>query len=347
MLRSIIPAMTASLPKASVPETRIAAIRQKTAVAVHALIRSPWTWAALFVGLTGWPLLLPAFRGPSMDPVNAGQFGDFYGGVFGTIASFGSFLLLVHVFRSDRREARQDTFESRYYELVKLHRENVSEMRLEENEARKVFVSLIREFRALLEIVGESADATGVSLSKKQRIIVAHNALFYGSGRNSTRQLEAALADYEPRFVAALDTAMASKQRRKDAVKRHSIHHTPFEGHQSRLGHYFRHLYQTLRYIDRNAHLTDGEKYEYAKTVRAQLSTHEQALLLLNSLCPLGENWWSEELITRYRMVQNIPRDFFNTVEELDVKKLIHWPYFEWESGVTGVGQPGTQGDIG
>jgi hypothetical protein len=66
------------------------------------------------------------------------------------------------------------------------------------------------------------------------------------------------------------------------------------------------------------------------KTIRAQLTTHEQTLLLLNSLTPIGKNWWSKELIVRYRMVQNLPPGFFES-KELDVSELFAPGYFEWE----------------
>jgi hypothetical protein len=67
------------------------------------------------------------------------------------------------------------------------------------------------------------------------------------------------------------------------------------------------------------------------KTVRAQLSTHEQALLLVNSLTPLGQNWWHKNLIAKYRMVQNIPREFFDSSTELKINELFAPGYFEWE----------------
>jgi len=91
---------------------------------------------------------------------------------------------------------------------------------------------------------------------------------------------------------------MQSKQRWnnndiKERVRRErNFDYTPFEGHQSRLGHYYRHLYQMTRYVDEQS--IDINKYEYVKTIRAQLSTHEQALLLLNSLTPVGQDWWAK-----------------------------------------------------
>ena len=84
-----------------------------------------------------------------------------------------------------------------------------------------------------------------------------------------------------------------------------------------------------IRYVDQQT--LNIDKYEYVKTIRAQLSTHEQALLLVNSLTPIGQNWWKEDLIVRYRLVQNVPREFFDSATEVDTNKLFAPGYFEWQ----------------
>jgi len=85
-----------------------------------------------------------------------------------------------------------------------------------------------------------------------------------------------------------------------------------------------------IQYVDQQPPDLGINKYEYVKTMRAQLSTHEQAMLLINSRTPVGRNWWRKGLIQNYRLVQNIPRDFF-TKSEIDLVKLFRPGYFEWE----------------
>ena len=91
-----------------------------------------------------------------------------------------------------------------------------------------------------------------------------------------------------------------------------------------------------VRYVDQQRLVSFDalKKYEYAKTIRAQLSTHEQAMLLLNSLTPVGRNWWDKNLITVYRLVKNIPQDFFDGETEVDTSKLFKPGYFEWEENI-------------
>ena len=110
---------------------------------------------------------------------------------------------------------------------------------------------------------------------------------------------------------------------------------TFFGGHQYHLGHYFRHFYQAVKYIDSQPWWLLGgiEKYEYIKTLRAQLSNYEQALLFINSLTELGRKWEYEnpsksELISKYNLIKNLPEYFIP-----DMKPQYYYPKvdFEWK----------------
>ena len=62
-------------------------------------------------------------------------------------------------------------------------------------------------------------------------------------------------------------------------------------------------------YVDQTNFLTDNKKYFYLKTLRSQLSSHEQVLFFFNSLSDLGSGWTANnfDLITKYRLIKNIP----------------------------------------
>lgn len=89
-----------------------------------------------------------------------------------------------------------------------------------------------------------------------------------------------------------------------------------FGGHMSRLGHYFRHLFQTVNYIHSAKFLTPIEKYNYVKILRAQLSTEELVIFFFNALSQFGEKWEmavtdkKDRLITEYHFIKNIPLGF-------------------------------------
>lgn len=101
-----------------------------------------------------------------------------------------------------------------------------------------------------------------------------------------------------------------------------------YGGNQHRLGHYFRHLFQCIKYINGQKQLTQKEKYFYAKTLRAQLSTYEQAVFFINSLSIMGMPWElipdyekskigfvnkkrikKSRLISNYNLIKNLPGD--------------------------------------
>ena len=286
----------------------------------------------LALGLVAMNLIFiaKAFRATdTVDPAGAGQLGDFVGGYIGTFFALASVVLLTSTLRNQRRSAQILNFEAKYFELLQLHRDNVAELEVQGVTGRKRFVVLIREFRSALEVTKRVAKTHSQALTQRQLAHITYYCLFFGTGPNSSRMLLRSLADFETTFVADLGKELDDSETKQSAKDEKKLAYVPFEGHQSRLGHYYRHLYQAIRYVDQQTIKID--KYQYVKTIRAQLSNHEQALLLLNSLTPIGQNWWTQGYMLNYRMVQNMPREFFDSSTELDMSSLFPSGYFEWE----------------
>jgi len=221
-------------------------------------------------------------------------------------------------------------FENKYFELIKMHRDNVAELEIGDDTGRKIFVILIREFRSIHEITKDIAKKTKQVFSQEQIMIISYYALFFGVGPNSSRTLKEALSNYDSNFVDKFERKLVSKETQEDIQKDKNFDFRPFGGHQSRLGHYYRHLYQTVSYVNKQP-FSFEEKYEYIKTIRAQLTTHEQALLFINCLTPIGKIWWDKKLIDDYRFVQNIPFGFFDKESEINLPAYFSDNYFEWQ----------------
>lgn len=275
-----------------------------------------------------------AFRqSHTVDPQTAAQFGSFVGGYFGSTFALVGVVLLFATLRGQQRSSAEQHFETKYFELIKMHRDNVAELDLQGVSGRRLFVLLVRELRCVLEVLGPLAQACKQRLSQEEALGIAYYCLFFGVGPNSSRMLRISLSTFgrtfDRTFVDTLEQKLNSQETKKKFMRERNFGYVPFEGHQSRLGHYYRHLYQMVRYVDQQT--LDIDKYEHVKTIRAQLSTHEQALLLINSLTPIGKNWWRSDLIVKYRLVQNIPRDFFDSATELNLSNLFKPDYFEWE----------------
>lgn len=84
-----------------------------------------------------------------------------------------------------------------------------------------------------------------------------------------------------------------------------------FTIHNSDLGHFFRHLYHIVKFVDRNPYFSSIEnksnflqKDDYIKILRAQLSNSEIVLLALNGLTKQGEKF--KKYIDKYKLLVNI-----------------------------------------
>ena len=122
------------------------------------------------------------------------------------------------------------------------------------------------------------------------------------------------LKNFETELLYKLKEEYNNVRTENKELPRKSRKYLPYDGHQNILGHYFRHLYQTVNYINSQKNLSYKEKYEYIKTLRAQLSTMEQLIFFYNSLSIFGLSWElyeqitdvNQKLITKYNLVKNL-----------------------------------------
>ena len=88
-----------------------------------------------------------AFRqSATVNPESAGQLGSFVGGYVGSIFALTGVVLLYSTLKSQRRASEKQSFENKYFELIKMHRDNVAEIDLEGAAGRKLFVLLLRGY---------------------------------------------------------------------------------------------------------------------------------------------------------------------------------------------------------
>lgn len=113
-----------------------------------------------------------------------------------------------------------------------------------------------------------------------------------------------------------------------------------YGGHQYKLGHYFRHLFMTVKYINEQQIIDYSAKYDYMKMLRAQISTIEQYLIFYNSLSFMGRAWELEHirsddgesdknkwLFTKYNLIKNTP----NLTPLEDIKLNTFYPGIHFE----------------
>ncbi len=335
------------------------------------------------------------WRKGDIDFAVTGQFGDFVGGFLGTIINGAVFYFLYLTLNEQRKSNLRQGFETKLYDLIRLHRENINELsytkfyrnKLETSSSRKVFRVIVQEFiecfpeikhftkmYSQLEILQPAYRIELEKIRKRNKcndtveglalIDIAFCFFYFGVSKESeTILLHKFYNRYNKEFTNRLkvflqlkpkeeikDLFSAWKNFKEKSIKdklvifeelypnagksnlptncnKNNLYSNLnvdkyYGGHQHRLGHYFRHLFQSYKFISLQEFLKPEEKYFYGKTLRAQLSTYEQFLLFFNSLSSLGMKWEYAidkndikendnivdfKLITRYNIVKNLP----------------------------------------
>jgi gas vesicle protein len=291
-----------------------------------------------------------------IDPAIWGQFGDLIGGFVGTIVALVGVLLLFETLKEQRNIYIKQQVETRFFELIKLHRDNVSEMQSKGEEGRSVFIVIKDEFHDLYDLILEWYPFNKSGLTeqtwKRNTIQIVYLIIFFGVDNSSTEYLKkrikeimsnmSAYKEFETHCLSELISNHKKTKGDNDMKARGHCTYLKYDGHQSRLSHYYRHLFQTVKYINKQpANLfTYDEKYDYIRILRAQLGTHEQALLLYNAISPIGEPWElaetitkeNEKLITKYNLLKNIPLGFTKNITPKDYFPNI---FYEIDEGPT------------
>lgn len=316
--------------------------------------RNIWPWLLLFfasIVLIGFlPYLITTRSWWSISFDNSGQVGDTIGGIVGPfvaiIASFLTFIAFWVQYDANfaqRQDLQVERFESKFYELLHLHRANVEEMNIANRvKGRKCFAPLFYEFRACYMI---ASDQRRVATPKEKEIYnkanidllkFSYTIFFYGIGVFSEKQFLASFNDAEKLLYQNCKVRMEEYQNsyrngRKtfsesttsledenyysvdlpltfiedERTKR--FYFLPFNGHSDLLGHYYRHLFQTITFITEqdNNLLGFEKKYPYVKMLRAQITTFEQLLIYYNAQAWFDEEW--HEFLTDYRLIKNLP----------------------------------------
>ncbi len=298
------------------------------------------------------PLILTQKSFFGIDFSKTGEIGDTISGIMspfvGLLGAFLTFIAFWIQFRANQKQFgqfdKQDEkeelgrFENKFFELLKIHRDNVQEMVIHrpENEnikGRRVFIEMFKEFRFVFFLTKHRAlsfDSTNpiTKLTDEQLVEVAYLLFFFGVGEDSDNQLAKmfprkyfelindcsdVLKKFQDQFPSSYSFAETKKQYKTgegsiiNDSHYYKMIYKPFAGHQSRLGHYFRNLFQIVKFVTSSDDKIVKNKYFYLKTLRAQLSNHEQLFLYYNSISVLGKPWITEGYLSEFRMIKNLP----------------------------------------
>lgn len=281
------------------------------------------------------------------------SFGSLMGGVVGILLSFAGVILIIQTLNEQDEDFSKQKIESRFFELLNIHRENVKDMKIKEKEGKSATIWMMRElFQCFqiakhidIELMNPEAGFSNKpqenyaklkgEYSEEQLINFSYLAFFFGCVEHpKVGTFKEYVQEYDPIFVKEFISFCTNNRAR--IRKEENFPFPMFAGHQLRLGHYFRHLYQSIIYIDKQKDkwLKYDEKYQYIKTLRAQLTTQEQVIFFFNSLSGLGKVWEqsqteeNKKLVTKYNLIKNIPKRY---AADIDLKKYYPNVKFEGE----------------
>jgi len=314
-----------------------------------------------------FPYWFSQFQVFNFDFKTTGQIGDTIGGIMGPFIAIAAAILTFFAFwvqfkANDQQkiDLKIERFENKFYELVRLHKENVSEIKIKRSEDyvdnRRAFVLMYYEFRYTFHCCKYIHDELfqiqnlARQYSDEELVRLAYIFFYAGIGDNSD-MLSSAMNIAEPnRFENILFDSVKSYLydiKSKNITQPNfidndgntvslKIKYLPWGGHQSRLGHYYRHLFQTVKFIvnQDKKFITKQSKLEYLRTLRAQLSDHEQLMLYYNAISHFGYAWIVNKYFTDYKMIHNIPMPLANFGISPEVKfaneLLFDSDLFEW-----------------
>lgn len=301
-----------------------------------------------------------------------GQIGDTLGGItapfiggIGIIITFLAFYIQYLANRQQERDLKIERFESKFFELINIHRENVNEMAIYEGKfmSRKAMMEMFREFELCYSYIYAKKEEHKLFELKEEDLVNISFILFYiGIGVRSKPMVLELLSKYDLNFIELLIKFLDSEPHKYEdgnygiimpAVKMRGeilfkSSYKPFQGHITELGHYLRHIWTIVTFLESQNNSVIKDKYNYAKIFRAQLSSYEQLLLHYNALTSLGNAWGllkkdgttyvinkfsnstlDKSLLRKYKLTKNIPYPLLNFGPSL--KDLYGEEYFEWE----------------
>jgi hypothetical protein len=340
-------------------------------------------WAFPVVGLLILcllPYLLTRKSLSFIDYTYTGQIGDTIGGIagpviaiFAALLTFLAFWIQVQAnkvqtaqFKKQDIDTKIDRFENKFYELLRLHKENVDEISINgydqrKIEKRKAFVSLYREFKNAFFVIKikyqqlHEAGQLDTFYNDEELLRLSYIFFYAGVGIHSDdvnmamvgNQFDPILYNSVKNDLKKIQDTHKQKSKAKqlpeleiEGLGKSMVpkSYRPFIGHESIFGHYYRHLFQSVKFVVNQSDdfINFDQKLEYLRTLRAQLSDHEQVMLYYNAIVGFGKDWIDNDYFTNYKMIHNLPLPLANFgiapqkkfQEELDEGMDL----FEWHS---------------
>ncbi|WP_159637961.1 putative phage abortive infection protein [Sphingobacterium composti Ten et al. 2007 non Yoo et al. 2007] len=280
--------------------------------------------------------------------VKYGSVGDAIGGLMnpfiGIAAVIGTGLAFYAQYQANKQVQDQfklQQFDNQFYEMLRLHKENVNEMEIW-NEGNTKLISKGRtsftiyklEFEMFLRMLIESGEEFN-----DKNFAILYRLFFTGLYEELTNEIKNNIPKFYIRFNKSQPTCFDGFEIIHYTIDaEYAQFHKMYErlpnlGYIQFLGHYYRHLYQMVKFVVTKfteGLLTYDISINYLKILRGQLSNDEQVMLFYNWIAGLhdrniGFKWENDEnqFFTEFLMIHNLPLG--NLFEDDYIKKKIEY----------------------
>jgi len=274
-----------------------------------------------------------------------GVIGDTYGGILGpligligAILTFLAFYAQYEANETQKQEiAKQreswiiDRFENRFFELVKLHKENINEIELDTGtHGRKSFEKMFSEFEAIhskVIIARRKIKDANKDVSKFNELYLAYGIFFHGMGSNPLLTSLLKEPEIAREIYDCLENDLLNTNGNQIGP------HEEYSGHSNSLGHYYRHLLQTVKFVINHEEIKLEMKQEYMNLLRAQLSNYEQLMLYINAIAWFPDKWHTAFI--DYKLIRNLPFELADSLEPQN------WPLIKYNKEIITLAEKG------
>lgn len=327
---------------------------------------------ALILIILAFPYLFTSFSWFKLDFTETGQIGDTIGGITAPFIAIAASILTFLAFwvqyvanenqkkslEKQEKDLAQERFETKFYKQIEILKSNIDELQIgKSTRGRKAFISLFNELKFIYYAVNnhyhqQFLQNVGIELSEEARYNISYLIFFFGVGPNSTLLVRSLLTEEQLMFFESATTFINTNQTlwrierengnpiavdTGDLPFTSDIRYKPGNGHTSKLSHYVRHLFQTVKFVhDADEKVISPDmKYYYISILRSQLSPHEQLFIYYNAISILGKPWLEPfNYIDKYCVIKSIllplANFYITPIDKLGESNMDNKPMFEW-----------------
>lgn len=225
------------------------------------------------------------------DSAARGQFGDKFGAINSLFAglAFAGIIFTILLQRGDLIETRKaisrERFETTFFELLNLHMNITERVATRGAVGKDAFVSFHEvlkakdsDFHVFCALSKINRDNIRVMIDSKFVSIEKYPELTTADVNNIQEALKIGVRSLENYLDKTLDL---------HEKKITNAYRSAAEENIDDFAHYFRNLYNILRFVNESDQVAENEKIRYTKFLRAQLSEAELIVIFYNSICEI------------------------------------------------------------